>query len=62
MDGCGEIVKRIEFNLHNKSGTSKHKNNPSHPAKFFERFFQEKSNLRGYTEIGMKKCKPRKCN
>ena len=32
------------------------------PAKFFQRFFQEKSNLRGYTEIGMKKCKPRKCN
>ena len=31
-------------------------------AKFFQRFFQEKSNLRGYTEIGMKKCKPRKCN
>ena len=32
------------------------------PAKFFQRFFQDKSNLRGYTEIGMKKCKPRKCN
>ena len=32
------------------------------PAKFFQRFFQEKSNLRGYTEIRIKKCKPRKCN
>ena len=34
----------------------------AHPAKFFQRFFQEKSNLQGYTEIGIKKCKPRKCN
>ena len=32
------------------------------PAKFFQRFFQEKSNLQNLTEIGMKKCKPRKCN
>ena len=33
-----------------------------YPAKFFQRFFQEKFNLRGYTEIGMKKCMPRKYN
>ena len=27
----------------------------SYPAKFFQRYFQEKSNLLGLTEIGMKK-------